>query len=145
MKKFIKFCLVGVCNTALTFAVFYILSEVLRVNYLLGSFLGYIAGVINSFILNKLWTFQNRDKAIGMQFTRFAVVNAISLGINLFIMYICVERLHIAKMAAQIIATGFSTVTNYLGSRVLVFNTNNSSLSAEDGELEAIAEFQKIK
>ena len=145
MKNFIKFCFVGVCNPVLTFLAFYVLSEVLGINYLLSSSLGYIIGVINSFILNKLWTFKNNDKAIGTQFTRFAIVNVISLGVNLFVMYLCVQRLQISKMPAQIIATGFSTIINYVGSRVLVFNRDDSLLDEENEKLERMPDLQKIE
>lgn len=124
MKKFIKFCFVGVSNTAVTFCVFFVLSKILGLNYLFSSFVGYTFGVINSFILNKKWTFNDRNSRFVLQFMRFSIVNIVSLGINLAIMYICVERFFISIVLAQIIATGFTTVVNYLGSKAIVFEFN---------------------
>jgi putative flippase GtrA len=77
--------------------------------------------MINSYILNKKWTFHDDDKKVIFQFTKFAVVNSISLGMNLLIMYIFVDKLHMDSMLSQICATGFSTFSNFIGSKVVVF------------------------
>jgi putative flippase GtrA len=96
---------------------------------MLSSVLGYAFGMINSYILNKKWTFNDTDKKIFLQLVKFITVNGISIGVNLLVMYILVDRIHIDSMVAQIIATGFSTSFNYIGSRVLVFNRVNHSIN----------------
>jgi len=40
------------------------------INYILSSFTGYTAGVINSFVLNRSWTFHNNNKKVTVQFAR---------------------------------------------------------------------------
>jgi putative flippase GtrA len=144
MKKFIKFCFVGISNTAVTFCTFYILSEIFALNYLFSSFIGYVLGVVNSFILNKTWTFHDKNSRFILQFIRFSIVNTISLGINLTIMYVCVEKFFISSIMAQVIATGFTTIVNYLGSRALVFGLNNFN-ELNNPEFETIPELQKNK
>jgi putative flippase GtrA len=144
MKNFIKFCFVGVSNTAVTFCVFYVLSEIVGLNYLFSSSVGYVFGVINSFILNKTWTFNDNNSRFILQFMRFSIVNTLSLGINLAIMYIGVEKFLIGNVIAQIIATGFTTIVNYIGSRAIVFGSNNSK-QQDDPEFDVIPELQKNK
>lgn len=124
MIKLIKFCIVGSVNTLITLVTFYILNKILQINYLTSSLLGYVLGMINSYVLNKRWTFQNRDKKIITQFIKFTVVNLISLGINLFVIYILVDKLNIDSMVSQIFATVFSTISNYAGSKILVFSSS---------------------
>jgi len=121
MKKFVKFCLVGLCNTFITFYTFYLLSELAGINYILSSFTGYTAGMINSFALNRSWTFHNNNKKVTVQFARFIMVNLIALGINLLVMYIGVEHFRINKLIAQLFAMIFSTLVNFTGSTALVF------------------------
>lgn len=75
----------------------------------------------NSYILNKRWTFKDNDSRVISQFIKFAVVNGISLGINLFAMYILVDKLYLDSMGAQVIATVFSTISNFGGNKILVF------------------------
>jgi putative flippase GtrA len=119
--RFMKFCLVGGSNTLITLLSFYILSTILNVNYILSSMLGYCLGMMNSFILNKRWTFYDSEKRILPQFIKFVVVNSLSLGVNLLVMYTLVGKLNLDRMLSQIIATGFSIVSNYVGSRLWVF------------------------
>ena len=121
MIKIIKFCIVGGINTLITLILFYILNKILGVNYIFSTVIGYLIGMINSYILNKKWTFHDDDKRVVFQFVKFAVVNSISLGINLLIMYIFVDKLHMDSMLSQICATGFTTLSNFIGSKVVVF------------------------
>ncbi|MBC2580458.1 GtrA family protein [Clostridium sp. DJ247] len=119
--KLIKFCIVGGTNTLITLLFFYILNKVLHINYLTSSLISYICGMINSYILNKKWTFHDKDKRVILQFAKFIVVNCISLGINLLVIYMLVNKFYIDSMLSQVFATGFSTISNYVGNRLLVF------------------------
>lgn len=58
--QFIKYCLVGVLNTLVTFGVIYLCKSLLEWNLYLSNALGYIAGVTNSFMCNKQWVFHSK-------------------------------------------------------------------------------------
>lgn len=58
--QFVKYCLVGVLNTLVTFGVIYICKSFLDLNLYVSNALGYIAGVVNSFLCNKQWVFQSK-------------------------------------------------------------------------------------
>jgi putative flippase GtrA len=132
MKRFAKFCVVGLCNTIITFLTYYLLVEAAHANYMISSFTGYIFGVANSFAMNKRWTFHNADTRVVPQFIRFIFINIISLGANLSILYLNVEGLGIDKMIAQLIAMIFSIGVNFLGSSLLVFKTKKCGVENED-------------
>jgi putative flippase GtrA len=144
MKSFVKFCTIGVVNTAITFSIFYFLNQIMGVNYLASSFMGYIAGVISSFSFNKSWTFNNKDSNSIFQFAKFTILNLFSLGINLLILYICVEKFLIPKVAAQIVATGFTTICNFLGSKIFVFAPTRK-ISTEELISDIPVDLQKIE
>lgn len=127
MKRFVKFCFVGACNTAVTFCMYYLLYGIVGINYILSSFIGYTAGLANSFALNRHWTFRSGDRKAAAQFMRFALVNIVSLGANLLILFICAEWLGMNKLVSQLLATGFTTIINYIGSAVVVFRVKESS------------------
>ena len=57
--QFLKFISVGVLNTAISLIVIYLLMGI-GVNYKISNFAGYILGLINSFIFNKLWIFKTK-------------------------------------------------------------------------------------
>ena len=56
LVQFIKFGIVGISNTLLTFAVYTLLLKVFGVWYLAASAIGFGAGTVNSFLLNRRWT-----------------------------------------------------------------------------------------
>lgn len=59
LLQFIKYCLVGVLNTLVTLGVIYMCKSFLGWNLYVSNALGYICGVINSFLCNRQWVFQS--------------------------------------------------------------------------------------
>lgn len=51
--------MVGVMNTLVTMAVIFLCKSFFALNPYLSNILGYIAGVINSFLFNKSWVFKS--------------------------------------------------------------------------------------
>src|SRR3981081_2403532 len=90
LVQFVKFGIVGVSNTLLTFAVYGLLLKVFGVWYLAASAIGFIAGATNGFLLNRRWTFSGH---VGDAYTplRWAVVQSGGLGINLILLYLLVH------------------------------------------------------
>jgi Predicted membrane protein len=125
MIKLIKFCIVGAANTLITLFFFYLFNKVLLINYMISTIVSYLIGMLNSYILNKQWTFYDKDKRILIQLIKFIAVNGISLVVNLIIMHFLVSKLYIDAFLSQIFATGFSTISNYLGSKLIVFRSIN--------------------
>jgi putative flippase GtrA len=80
--QFIKFSLIGFLNTGIHYGIFLLLFRFFGIHYLIASGIGYCAGVINSFILNKLWTFKTKGTRKDVEFAKFVVVNMVSLAIN---------------------------------------------------------------
>ena len=76
LKKFIKFGLIGVLNTLVDFAVFYVMDRwviregptlvLLGMTVVAGPYLSnaiaYVVANVHSFVWNKLWTFERRDR-----------------------------------------------------------------------------------
>ena len=81
--RFVKFALVGLSNTAITFAVFNVLVRWLGLPLLAASALGWIAGLANSFVWNRAWTFADRGRLDARRvLPRFVVSNLVALAVN---------------------------------------------------------------
>ena len=129
MIKLIKFCIVGAANTIITLFFFYLFNKVLLLNYLLSTIVSYSIGMLNSYVLNKKWTFYDKDKKILIQLIKFIATNGISLAVNLIVMHLLVSKLYVDAFISQVFATGFSTVSNYIGSKLIVFRDVNQGLN----------------
>ena len=62
IKHMIRFSIVGVSNTIIDFLAFTMLFSVLGLGYIPSQILGYSAGILNSFVFNKKWTFGDNNK-----------------------------------------------------------------------------------
>jgi putative flippase GtrA len=129
LVQFIKFGIVGISNTLLTFAVYTLLLKVFGVWYLAASAIGFIAGATNGFIFNRKWTFADH---VGDSLTpvRWAIVQGGGLAINELLLYLFVDSAHLDKLLAQAFATAFVTVSTFFVNRAWTFRTASSSLSA---------------
>lgn len=119
-----KFGLVGVANTAIHYIVFYVLYVLLGVYYLLSSTIGYGAGLLNSYVLNKTWTFQSKGVDTKMEFGKFVLVNLISLGTNLAALNLFVVQGGLRPEVAQAMAIFFSLAVNFAGNKFWTFNSS---------------------
>lgn len=124
--QFAKFGLVGFVNTAIHYAVFYVLYSLFGVHYLVASAIGYAAGLVNSYLMNRTWTFKSRRSDKTLEFSVFVLVNVVSLGLNLIALKLLVSRGHVPPEFAQIIAIAFSLTANFAGNKFWTFKPSKA-------------------
>jgi putative flippase GtrA len=132
LVQFVKFGIVGVSNTLLTFAVYTVLLKVFGVWYLAASAIGFAVGATNGFLLNRRWTFREH---VGDALTpvRWAIVQSCGLAINEALLYLFVHDVHLDKLLAQVFATAVVTITTFFVNRAWTFRTH-SPAAVVDGE-----------
>lgn len=117
----VRFTLVGIGNTLVDFGVFFLLTS-MGVSYVLAQICSYSAGVINSYIWNRTWTFRVQEKASVSQFFQFLILNLLSLGTTVVLL----QLLHSAGISL-VISKGMATMAgmaiNFSGSRFWVFSS----------------------
>jgi putative flippase GtrA len=130
LVQFVKFGIVGVSNTLLTFAVYTLLLKVFGVWYLAASAIGFIVGAVNGFLLNRRWTFRGH---VGDAFTpvRWTVVQGCGLLANLGLVYLFVEEVSLDKLIAQACATAIVTVLTFLANRAWTFRMHPHMAAAD--------------
>lgn len=119
--QFIKFSLIGFLNTAVHYGVFVFLYRYMSIYYLAASVTGYIAGLINSFIFNKKWTFKTRGMRTDIEFMKFVVVNFVALLANVGSMGFLVSYMNIMPELAQLISVMFTVMINFWGNKFWTF------------------------
>jgi putative flippase GtrA len=119
-EQFIRFVVVGGICTAVNYVIFFVLDRYIGVHYLIASTIGFLTGLVCGFYINKYWTFSKED-ADKSYFVKYLLLYSFSLAVNLFILNFLVENYQVHKMVAQVIATGTTVLSNFFGSKVLVF------------------------
>ena len=132
LVQLVKFGIVGVSNTLLTFAVYTLLLKAFGVWYLAASAIGFAVGATNGFLLNRRWTFREH---VGDAFTpvRWAIVQGCGLGVNEGLLYLFVHDASLDKLLAQAFATAVVTVTTFAANRAWTFRSH-TPVAVVDGD-----------
>jgi putative flippase GtrA len=131
--QFVKFGIVGVSNTLITFAVYTLLLKGFGVWYLAASAIGFVVGAVNGFLWNRRWTFRGH---VGDALTpvRWGVVQGCGLGVNLGLLYLLVHDAGLDKLLAQAFATVVVTVLTFIANRAWTFRAG-PPVAVADGDV----------
>jgi len=131
--QFVKFGIIGVSNTLLTFAVYTLLLKGFGVWYLAASAIGFAVGAVNGFLWNRRWTFREH---VGDALTpvRWGVVQGCGLGVNLGLLYVLVHDAGLDKLLGQALATIVVTVVTFIANRAWTFRMR-PHVAVADGDV----------
>ncbi len=124
-----RFALTGVLNTAVDFAVFTVLTYLIGAGTYISQAIAYSAGILNSYLVNRSWTFQSRENFWSRQMVRFILVNLALLLVSVIVIWFLFEQLGLPKLLAKIMATGVTVVLGFAANRLWVFKKTNDQAS----------------
>lgn len=133
LAQFMKFGLVGISNTLITFAVYTVLLKVFGLWYVASSGIGFAVGAVNGFLWNRAWTFKGH---VGDALTpvRWFVVQGCGLLVNLGLVYLFVDGAGMDELVGQGSTTVIVTVLTFFANRSWTFRMSPTvAVSAEDG------------
>lgn len=123
IKKFVKFCITGTLNTIVHLLAFTGFNEILHIDPTIAQACAYTVATVNSYIINKNWTFNKRKNYNKSEIFKFALVNLMSLSLSSAGMYIFHTKLGINEYICQIPIACITIIINYFGNKLFVFNT----------------------
>ena len=115
----VKFGLVGVINTLVDYLSYTLLLFIpfFAENYVLAQIIGYSLGLCNSLVLNKRWTFAQREPMTRRQLACFLAVNLAALAVSTGILVLTQMNRYVGK-AVSVVG---SMAVNFVGNKLLVF------------------------
>jgi len=115
-----RFTLVGVANTLVDVGVFATVIACTTMSPVVANIAGYSAGIVNSYVLNRNWTFADRrDSGLWQEFARFLSAGIATMSLSTFTVWATAPAVGSlpAKIASVMVVFAFS----YLLNRVFVF------------------------
>ncbi|AUZ26621.1 GtrA family protein [Bacillus cabrialesii] len=130
IKTLGRFCTVGVGNTLIDFGVFFLLTAC-HVPYLPAQICSYSAGVINSYVWNRSWTFRVKRKAGGKEIVRFLMINIAASGITFLLLYLF-QKGGCTILVSKLAATIGGMMVNFIGNRIWVFGDSLKNIQDQE-------------
>jgi putative flippase GtrA len=132
LAQFARFGLVGGLNTLIDLVILNGLLWLVPTRstglLLIFNSIAYSVGAINSFLLNKYWTFRVTGRAQPKEVGRFALTTLAGMACNTLILWVMSSLLHPVLLSAvlwanasKLVAIGGTVLISYLGMRLWVF------------------------
>jgi len=131
IREIARFAVVGLINTGIDLAVFSIAFYWLGLNLIVANTIAYSVATINSYLMNKYWTFagQSAPEVSTSEFTRFVLFNLGGLVLSNLAVFIFAK--FVPPIVAKLGAVGITFVWNYLTIRRFVFHKNENAGSVD--------------
>jgi putative flippase GtrA len=122
LRQAAKFGSVGVLNTLLDLALYFVFTRWLGLGDqpAVAKAISYSVGVLNSFLLNRVWTFQAGGSSWA-SLIPFVLSSLVGLAINTGMLQLCLKTLNLPEIIAIGLATASSLIWNFLVSKYFIF------------------------
>lgn len=148
IKQTLKFGTVGLLNTLVDYAVFYILIAFVDANKTIAQIFATAAAMCGSYAINRRWTFGEHGRVKKRQILKFVVTNLVAMTCTILFMNFFHDVIYLhdwtnnllknakisftlsedmGKMYCKVIASLLSMVVNFIGNKFWVFNGNKAA------------------
>jgi putative flippase GtrA len=114
IEQFIRFCVVGVSGTIIDFGTTFLLKEKAHINKYIANSTGFTLAATSNYILNRVWSFENHNPAIGKQYLLFMVISVMGLLINNLMIFLLTKKWNANFYLSKVAATGLVMIWNFL-------------------------------
>jgi putative flippase GtrA len=113
--QILRFCLAGSLAVAVQYAFLYVGIHFLQVTYTIAAFVASVLNLLASFLLQRSWTFKNKDtKDLPKQAVPYLIMRIVMIILNSPFLYILVDFCHLPVFAGQAILTVLFSIASYI-------------------------------
>lgn len=120
LKQILIFVLVGIFNTGFGYLVIFLMMYFVGLGALTSNALGYLAGVIFSYSLNRVFTFKSVQKK-STEFLSYMFFFLFSYGLNFICLYLLINFTNLHAVISQLLAGVVYIVCSFLLQKFFVF------------------------
>lgn len=121
IKQAIKYGVVGLSNTLITMIVIFVMMKLLGCREGLSNLSGYVAGLLNSFVWNKQWTFKGSETGWKKGAVRFGAAFVVCYVLQYVLVMVLNHQLTIDHYYNHLLGMAFYTVLNFLMNKFYTF------------------------
>ena len=117
-KELKRFILAGVCAVTTDLLSYYFL--LMYFTHDISKGISFLLGTVVAYIINKYWTFEKKEKSYREMF-QFGILYGFTLAANVSVNKVVLDLSSNTIILGFIIATGVSTILNFVGQKWWVF------------------------
>jgi putative flippase GtrA len=122
MAEIFRYLMTGGLNAALTFLVFIIGLYVLKIHYLLGLVLAFLAGTVFTYVINFVWVFRPESQfTFRRRFLKHLLPNIGTFSINLAALFLLVDHWGGDPFLCQVVLTVAVVSVNFIVAKYWTF------------------------
>ena len=132
-KSQLLYLFFGGFTTLVNLAVYGVCTRMADLSTALSTAIAWGAAVLFAYLTNRTWVFESRARTVPdilREAWSFLLCRLATFGLDLAIMYFCVDRLGLPDMPVKMLSNLLVIVLNYVASKVIIF----SKKSADEGK-----------
>jgi putative flippase GtrA len=119
LRQWLRFAAVGSSNTLLSWCAYAVLVRV-GLAYAAASAIAFVLGALNSYALNRRWTFRSHDRR-APELLRFGVVQAVGLALDVALLWLLTHDARVHHLIAQALVFPAASAVTFVLSRRWAF------------------------
>lgn len=123
-KEQIAYVFWGGVTTLVNIATFYIVAHILHIGTMISTTIAWILAILVAYITNKLYVFNSKSfnaNIVIREFISYVICRLLTLGIDLAIMYIFIDKLKFNDMIIKTLSNVVVIIINYILSKLVIF------------------------
>ena len=128
-KSQLLYLFFGGCTTIVNLTVYGACAHMADLSTALSTAIAWVLSVLFAYLTNRTWVFESRARTapeILREAWSFLLCRLATFGLDLAIMYFCVDRLGLPDMPVKLLSNLLVIVLNYVASKVIIFSKKDA-------------------
>ncbi len=127
IKQVLRFGISGGIAVLLGLVSIYVLTDIFHVWYVVSSIIAFTITFLVSFSMQKFWTFREKTiSRIPVQGSLSLMLGGLNFVLNVILIYILVDFLHISYLIAQVIIYAFFGALDFFIYKLVIFKSQQN-------------------
>lgn len=134
-RELILYVFFGGLTTLVDWVSYWLMTDIIHVPYMAAAFLSQIFSILFAYVTNRSFVFESKvrgARAVAVEMIKFFGARGASLLLNMLVMYVGVDMLHINDKVIKVIASVLVIIANYIFSKLFVFRSAGRGEQGED-------------
>ena len=124
-KSQLLYLFFGGCTTLVNVVIYGVCAHMAALSTALSTAIAWVVSVLFAYVTNRTWVFESRARTapdILREAWSFFLCRLATFGLDLAIMYFCVDRLGLPDIPVKILSNLVVIVLNYIASKLIIFS-----------------------